>query len=345
MSSVESLSSLQGECGRPQPAAPHASVLIPVKNGGPLLREVLEAVLAQQAPWPFEVIVMDSGSTDDSVQMARSLGVRVETVAPAEFGHGRTRNRLAELSRGAFLVFLTQDAKPANLGWLAALVAGCDAEPTVAGAFGPHQAYPQARPVTRRELAAHFSGFGQELAITRLDDRERFATDPGYRQWLHFFSNNNSCLRRSVWERIPFPDVMFAEDQTWALQVIEAGHAKAFVPQAMVYHSHDFGAWETLQRSFDEARSFNLYFGYRPKGSLAHVVASGVRLVARDAAWLREDGCRGWVWLKQTLRMSGIEWARVAGQYLGTRHARLPASLARRISRDQGLQHGQVRAS
>jgi len=326
-------------------AGVRASVLIPVKNGGTLLGEVLDAVLAQQAPWPFEVLVMDSGSSDGSVALARSRGVRVETVAPADFGHGRTRNRMAAMAAGDFLVFITQDARPASSGWLAALVAGCDSAPDVAGAFGPHLAHPGARAVTRRELAAHFAGFGQQLTITRLDDAERFASDPGYRQFLHFLSNNNSCLRRAVWQEIPFPDVMFAEDQGWALAMTQAGYAKAFVPEAAVYHSHDFGVWETLQRNFDEARSFDLYFDYRVQRFVLRALAAAVHLTVRDARWLRAEGLRGWPWLRQAAHMAAIEFARVSGQYLGTHHRRLPRWLLARVSRDQALQHGQARAA
>lgn len=317
-----------------------ASVLIPVKNGGALLGEVLDAVLAQQAPWPFEVIVMDSGSTDGSVDLVRARGVRCETIAPEDFSHGRTRNQLAALSGGAFLVFITQDARPASTEWLVRLVEACDAEPDVAGAFGPHRAHPDARAITRRELAEHFAGFGAEQSVVRLEDRARFAVDPGYRQWLHFFSNNNSCLRRSVWEQLPFPDVAFAEDQTWALAAVEAGYGKAYAPEAAVYHSHDFGIWETLQRNFDEARSFQRYFGYDMQRSLVRAWASAALLARRDAAWLRQAGQRGWGWMKKAVYMAGIELARTSGQFLGTQHRRLPAWLLGMLSRDQGLQRG-----
>ncbi|ADU98432.1 glycosyltransferase family 2 protein [Alicycliphilus denitrificans] len=321
---------------------PRASVLIPVKNGGALLGEVLDAVLAQSTPWPFEVVVVDSGSRDGSVECARQRGVRVELIPAAEFGHGRTRNYLASLSRGDFLVFITQDARPADAHWLRHLVEGCDSAPDVAGAFGPHRAHPGARHVTERELAEHFAGFGSVLSRVQLEDRERFDREVGYRQWLHFFSNNNSCLRRSVWEKLPFPDVMFAEDQTWMLSAIKAGYAKAFVPEAAVYHSHDFGVWETLQRNFDEASSFQRDFGYDMQRSLARALASAVLLARRDARWLRQAGVRGWSWLKHSAYMAGIELARTSGQFLGTRHQSLPAWLLRVISRDQALQRGRA---
>ena len=141
-----------------------------------------------------------------------------------------------------------------------------------------------------------------------------------------------------MWEQLPLPEVAFAEDQTWALRAIEAGHAKAFVPDAVVFHSHDFGVWETLQRNFDEARSFNLYFGYRIQDSLPRALKSAVHLAKRDLAWLRTGGLRGWRLFKNAGYMACIELARVVGQYLGTRHDRLPAWLLRSVSRDEQLQ-------
>lgn len=317
-----------------------ASVLIPVKNGGPLLGEVLDAIKAQQTPWPFEIIVMDSGSKDGSVELVCKRGVQCEVISPEEFGHGRTRNQLAALSSGEFLVFITQDAKPVSTSWLAHLVEACDAGPDVAGAFGPHTAHQDARTVTQRELAQHFAGFGDKLSVVRLEDRVRFAADPGYRQWLHFFSNNNSCLRRSVWEHLPFPDVAFAEDQTWALAAIEAGYGKAYAPEAMVYHSHDFGVWETLQRNFDEARSFQCSFGYDVQPHFWRALMSAGSLARRDAGWLRQGGLGGWRWVKNTGYMACIELARTVGQFLGTQHRRLPGWLLGVLSRDQTLQRG-----
>ena len=318
----------------------HASVLIPVKNGGALLGAVLDAVSAQSVPWSFEILVVDSGSTDGSVELVRSRGIRCEIIAPDAFGHGRTRNYLAALSSGRFLVYITQDARPANRNWLRHLVEACDAEPDVAGSFGPHAAHPGARHVTSRELEEHFAGFGSEQSVVRLEDRDRFDRDIGYRQWLHFFSNNNSCLRRSVWERIPFPDVAFAEDQTWALAIVKAGYGKAYAPQALVYHSHDFGVWETLQRNFDEARSFQRDFGYAMQRGLLRAWASAGMLARRDASWLRQAGMRGWEWFANCAYMAAIEWARTSGQFFGARHQSLPDWLVRVLSRDQILQRG-----
>ncbi len=319
-----------------------ASVLIPVKNAGSLFSYVLDAVLNQKTQWPFEVIVVDSGSVDDSVRIAQDKGVLVESIPPAEFGHGRTRNYLASLSSGEYLVYITQDAIPTSSHWLQNLVDGCESASDVAGAFGPHLAHEGARLVTQRELREHFAGFGSTLSRVRMEDRERFDHEVGYRQLLPFFSHNNSCLRRSVWERLPFPDVMFAEDQTWMLAAIRAGYSKAYVPEAAVYHSHDFGVWETLQRNFDEASSFQRDFGYEIQRSLWRALGSAALLARRDARWLHEAGVGGISWLKHSVYMAAIELARTLGQFLGTRHRSLPSWLLGVISRDQALQRGRT---
>jgi rhamnosyltransferase len=323
----------------PQEGSPaFASVLIPVKNGGTRFGEVLAAVACQRTDWPFELIVVDSGSTDGSKALALHHGARLIEIAPAEFGHGRTRNLAAQHAQGQFLVFLTHDAVPAHDRWLQNLVDACAMSEDCAGAFGPHLAHPEARHVTRRELAEHFAGFGTERRLFRMDDPQRYHADEGLRQFLHFFSSNNACLRRSVWERHPLPDVDFAEDQTWAKRVIEAGFAKAYAPDAPVYHSHDFNAWETLQRNFDEASAFRRHFGYRLQPRLGHALLVAAKLAQRDAAWLAETGLSGPALWRQALGMARIELARVLGQYFGTHCDRWPKRMGLLLSRDRQLQ-------
>jgi rhamnosyltransferase len=314
-----------------------ASVIIPVKNGGELFKHVLKAVLEQETPWPFEVLVIDSGSRDGSPEYAESLGARVQRIPPSSFGHGRTRNLGASLTHGEFIVFLTHDATPGDHAWLHNLVSACELTPRTAGAFGRHLAYPDASPITRRELANHFAGFGQTPTTVSLEDRQRYEREEGYRQFLHFFSNNNACLRRSVWETIPFPDVDFAEDQAWAKMIIEAGYEKAYAPDACVYHSHDFGIIETLQRAFDESRALKRIFGYVLVPSVFSGLRSWAYLVRRDQAWLREEKP-----LPQRLvlmfRSPLLALARIVGQYLGGRERLLPAWMSRALSRDKTIQ-------
>jgi glycosyltransferase involved in cell wall biosynthesis len=93
-----------------------ASVVIPVRDGARYLGELLAAL---EREGPDEVLVIDSGSRDGSVDIARAAGVELLEIAPEAFGHGRTRNLGVELTSGELVLFLTQDATP-RPGWLAA---------------------------------------------------------------------------------------------------------------------------------------------------------------------------------------------------------------------------------
>jgi hypothetical protein len=114
-------------------------------------------------------------------------------------------------------------------------------------------------------LENHFAGFmGQNLALNKYSDSRRWLNgDLGWRQYLHFFSDNNSCLRRSAWEKFPYADVKFGEDQLWANAIIEAGLTKVYSPFAIVYHSHDYTPDQWYKRATEEAEFFLEHFGYK----------------------------------------------------------------------------------
>lgn len=241
-----------------------ASVVIPSLNGGDLLLTVVDRVLEQQAPWPFELLIIDSGSTDGSLERLRAKNLRIHSIPKTEFSHGGTRNLGVELSSGEYVAFLTQDALPIDAFWLFNLVSVLEHEPKAAGAFGKHLAYPQASAFVKRDLEAHFNHLAQQpIYLDKNTDAELFATgEAAWRQILHFYSDNNSCLRRSVWQQFPYPVIEYGEDQVWADQIIKAGYKKAYALNAIVYHSHDYNEQETFERSQIEANFFYKQFGY-----------------------------------------------------------------------------------
>lgn len=319
-----------------------ASVILPTKNGGALFRDVLAAVLGQKTRFSYEVLVIDSGSTDGTVEFLQGRHdprLRLQRIAPAEFGHGRTRNLGVRLSQGEYVVFLTQDALPANRNWLAALVALADSDPRIAGVFGRHLAYPQASPFTAAELEAHFAGFAAQPVVC-LDDPARYARDIGYRQFLHFFSDNNALIRRSVWEQIPYPDVDFAEDQIWAQRVIEAGWKKAYCHEAAVFHSHDYGPLGRLRRSFDESSALHRLFGYRLCPNGRALLRNWLALVWRD--WQLTRRQRLWrTHPGSMLAMPLDHLMRLIGHALGPLGERMPPWLRDFLSADRRLLLGQ----
>src|ERR1700682_2417050 len=99
------------------------SILLLTKNGEHDLKSVLPAVFSQKCMPRFELIAVDSGSTDDTLQILRQFPVRIEQIPAQAFHHARTRNLAAGLAEGEGLIFLSQDAIPASDGWLSALLA------------------------------------------------------------------------------------------------------------------------------------------------------------------------------------------------------------------------------
>lgn len=242
-----------------------ASVVIPTLNAGPIFARVLEAIASQRAPWPFEILIIDSGSTDGTLETAAKYpDVRVHTIDKSDFNHGATRNLGAEMTSGDYIAYLTHDAMPYNDRWLYNLVTSLERRPNAAGAFGKHLAYPDASAFTKRDLNNHFEMLsGLPLALSKDTDKKRWKKqDPQWQQALHFYSDNNSCMRREVFEKIPYRTVVFGEDQLWAWDIIQAGYEKVYAPQAAVFHSHDYDPDENFERCQIESAFFKHFFGY-----------------------------------------------------------------------------------
>jgi rhamnosyltransferase len=267
--------------------APDVSIVIPVKNGGDIFEEALTAVFAQNTSYSFEVVCIDSGSTDDTLETIGKFDCKLIRIPPEEFGHGKTRKLGAEESSGEFLVFLTHDATPANGSWLQSFIEAMEADPEIAGGFGKHVPYPDADIFTKRDLTRHFANFGEENTVFQLTDenRTRYEAELMYRMHLCFFSDNNSCIRRSAFEAHPYRDVAFAEDQVWAKEMIELGAKKLYCPNATVYHSHSYTAAETAARAFDEYKGLYDIYGYRMAESYTGMLAATVKQDIRDARY------------------------------------------------------------
>lgn len=321
------------------------SIIIPTKNPGIHFHSVLDAVLAQETNFGFEVLIIDSGSSDGTVEYVRSLTntkVRLHAIKPTDYGHGKTRNLGISMTSGEYAVLITHDALPAHTRWLSAMVAAADADPAIAGVFGRHLAYPSANPFTIEELERHFAGFTSE-SIVWLQDPARYANDTGYRQFLHFFSDNNALLRRSVWKSYPYPDVDFAEDQIWAKNIIEAGYKKAYAHDGCVFHSHDYNLIERLQRSFDESFAFHKLFGYTLCPNVLTAVGSAIGITKNNFLYARQQS----LWRKQpcaVLSAPIYNLMRTFGHYLGGRATRMSPWLRQKLSWDHRL-HAGLRAA
>src|SRR5215510_9157257 len=132
--------------------APRATVVLPVKNGARHLGALLPALRRQVLDGSLEVLAIDSGSHDGSDALLEQGGVRTLRIPPASFDHGETRNLGVREANGPTVVFLTQDALPADDHVVRRLVERIEADPRVAGAFARQVPRDEADPLTRRDL-------------------------------------------------------------------------------------------------------------------------------------------------------------------------------------------------
>ena len=243
-----------------------ASVVIPTLNGGKIFENVITSLLAQSFPEKWEVVIIDSCSTDGTVAFAekalkeKDVEHRIIRTSKLEFKHGPSRNQAIRHCRGEFIALLTQDSIPCDERWLESLIGGFTNQ-CVAGVFGPHLSHVGHPAIIQRDLENHFKVQATKILRTSSEWRES-ANDLKTRQLLHFFSNNNSALRRSVWENLPFPPVDFGEDQIWARLALEAGYSIKYEQTAKVRHSHMFGLMDSFKRNKIEEKYFERYFGY-----------------------------------------------------------------------------------
>ena len=221
------------------------SVVILTLNAGPRFRQVLDALGRQRYDGTMEVLVLDSGSTDGTLELAaRDGGVAVHHIK--NFGHGRTRNEGARLARGEFVVYLTQDAIPLGERWLANLLAPFD-DPKVAATFSHQVPYSNATPMERFFLSKRFP----DVRIVRPESaNHRLGV------YTVFFSNVSSAIRRDVLLEYPFDETLImSEDQQFARDVIAAGYRTVYEPAAVVRHSHRYSLWQVFTRYFDSLYS------------------------------------------------------------------------------------------
>ena len=291
---------------------PKVSIVIPTLNGAATLPALLDGIWRQRVPFVFEVIAIDSGSTDGTVELLRARGVEVIAIDPRTFDHGLTRNHGIEHARGELVVLTVQDAEPASDTWLNALTAPFARDARLAGTFARQQARSNAGGIARHYLSLWVAA-GAEPRIAELASVAEFeALTPMERLNRCAFDNVCSCIPRSVWAQHPFPSVPIGEDIAWGRTVLLAGYRLKYVPEAVVVHSHNRSARYELSRT--RALHAQLYqlFGLQTIPTLpllARAIASSVPLHVQLRGYGPPSFARAIGW--------AVAWP--LGQYLGAR--------------------------
>lgn len=231
-----------------------------MKNEALKIRACIDGILKQTVP-VHEIIVIDSGSTDDTVEILRSYPQVVLIEIPsASFNHGETRNLGVQKASGEFVLLTVGDARPYNEFWIQEMLKGFTDE-EVAAVCGqqvvPHE--------LDKNPIEWFRPISEPLLIRyQYKTAAAFeALSPLEKKNICGWDDVNAMYRKSVMQGLPFRKTSYSEDAIWAKDAILNGHAIVYQQKARVYHYHLEDADFVFKRNFT-----TMYFRYRQFGYL-----------------------------------------------------------------------------
>jgi len=177
-------------------SAPRVSVVVPTRNGAATLPAMLDALRAQKTAHALDIIAVDSGSTDGTLDVLAGRVRHVVGIAAEEFDHGLSRNAGIERADGDFVVLLVQDALPVSEDWIDRLVAPLLADGTLAGTFARQQPRSDASALTKAQLRDYAASQSVPWTSRIPGGRPEFdALSPIERFRRCTFDNVASCIR------------------------------------------------------------------------------------------------------------------------------------------------------
>jgi len=208
------------------------SIVIRTYNEQRHLPELLGAISRQELDFDYETVVVDSGSTDDTLDIANNFGCRITHIEKQNFTFGRSLNIGCDAAEGRVLVFISGHCIPCETDWLAKLTA----------------------PV--RDGIAQYS-YGRQVGrgTTKFSERQVFSKyypEAGKLLQEGFFCNNaNAAVSREAWEQHKFDETLTGlEDLKFAKTVVDTGHQISYVAEAPVFHIHD-ESWHQVRMRYE----------------------------------------------------------------------------------------------
>lgn len=200
---------------------PETSIVIRTYNEEKHLGNLLEAVKKQEYK-NFEVVIVDSGSTDRTLEIAEKFGARIFKIESRDFTFGYALNLGCREAKGTYLVFASAHVLPVDDQWLSKLVDAFKND-KVAMVYG-------------RQVGHESSKFSEKRDFKRL-----FGKHPLNKGVPFDFANNaNSAIRKDLWQKHQFDENLFGlEDIEWAKHFRQMGLEVVYEPGAVIYHIHN----------------------------------------------------------------------------------------------------------
>lgn len=214
---------------------PETSIIIRTYNEARFLPGLLSAI-GRQDYHAAETIVVDSGSVDGTLAIARERADKVIPIESRDFTFGYSLNVGIRVARGRFIAIVSAHTLPVDDRWLAELLA------------------PLADPQTAMVYGRQMGGPSSNLSETR-DMQRVFGTRRRVLKPPQFFANNaNSAISKALWDQHPFDETLLGlEDIEWAKYWMERHYRVVYEPRAVLYHIHEENASQVRRRYFREA--------------------------------------------------------------------------------------------
>ncbi len=278
---------------------PETSIIIRTLNEEKFLPRLLEGIRAQNYT-DWEIILVDSGSRDGTLDIAARYTEHIVHIDPADFTFGRSLNLGCERARGRYLVLVSAHVHPTSNNWLGNLVEPFS-EPTVAMVYGRQRAGDENRLSERMDLYRNYGPTSRVLV-----------DQPNG-------NNGNAAVRRDLWLEEPFDESLPGlEDIDWARKFQQRGYRIYYAADAVAFHIHEESLRQVYRRFFREAVAWKRIFpDFRP--TAADAIKGFIYTVATDV--LHALRARD---LGQLVQVPGTRIAEFLGTYRGHReHVRL----------------------
>lgn len=212
------------------------SIIIRTFNEAEMLTRCLYAVSKQDYE-DFEVIIVDSYSKDNTIEVAEEYNTQVVQFVP--FTYGGSLNFAIEKTQGEYIAILSGHCIPTNDKWLRIMLSNFEGDSKVAGVYG-RQFPVSPLPIVKRDMLMIF---GSERRVQ--------TSDP-------LFNNANSMIRSDLWKKIKFEEETHLEDRKWAIKVLQMGYKIIYEPNAPVHHYQNDNFESALKRFSMESKVLGL---------------------------------------------------------------------------------------